>query len=258
MSSSAEGTARVDVAVVGVACRLPGAPDPRALWRLLRDGGDAITEAPPGRWPGDGVAVRRGGFLDDVAGFDPEFFGLTAREARAMDPQQRLMLELCWEALEDAGIVPESLRATPLGVFAGAMADDYAKLVHRHGPAVIDQHTLAGVSRALLANRVSYLLGATGPSLTVDTGQSSSLAAVHLAVQSLRRGESALALAGGVNLNLLAESTVVVDRFGGLSPDGASFTFDARANGYVRGRAVAWCCSSPCPPRSRTATTCTA
>ncbi|MEU8346316.1 beta-ketoacyl synthase N-terminal-like domain-containing protein, partial [Spirillospora sp. NPDC048832] len=223
------------IAVIGIACRLPGAPDPRAFWRLLRDGRDAVTEVPPDRWGGAADTPRHGAFLDGVDAFDAAFFGISPREAAVMDPQQRLTLELAWEALEDAGTRPGALRDTGTGVFVGAIWDDYGVLAYGRGPSAITPHTITGVHRSVIANRVSYALGLRGPSLAVDTGQSSGLVAVHLAVESLRRGESTLALAGGVNLNLLAESAVTTARFGGISPDGRCYTFDARANGYVRG-----------------------
>ena len=223
------------VAVVGLSCRLPKAPDPRAFWRLLRDGGSAITDTPADRWSADGdVWLGRGGFVDGVDQFDAGFFGISPREAAAMDPQQRLMLELGWEALEDARIVPAQLHGSRTGVFVGVIWDDYASLL-TGGPDAVTPHSVTGLRRGIIANRLSYLLGVHGPSLTVDTAQSSALVAVHLAVQSLLRGESTLALAGGVNLNLARESAAGVVKFGGLSPDGQCFTFDARANGYVRG-----------------------
>ncbi|MEU8633566.1 type I polyketide synthase [Amycolatopsis sp. NPDC048633] len=223
------------VAVVGLSCRLPGADGPAAFWRLLTEGRSAITGVPAGRWDPDVSGVRQGGFLDDVDRFDAAFFGISPREATAMDPQQRLVLELAWEALEHAGIVPASLGGSSAGVFVGAMWDDYAALVHASDPEAITHHTITGVHRSLLGNRVSHLLGAHGPSFTVDSGQSSSLVAVHLAVQSLRRGECPVALAGGVNLNFAPGNAVTAAKFGGLSPDGQCFTFDARANGFVRG-----------------------
>ncbi|MFJ5260141.1 SDR family NAD(P)-dependent oxidoreductase [Streptomyces sp. NPDC088387] len=223
------------MAVVGIACRLPGASGPDEFWQLLREGRGAVTDAPADRWLDAPVRVRRGGFLDRVADFDAGFFGVTPREAAAMDPQQRLALELGWESLESAGIVPESVRGTRLGVFVGAIADDYARLTAAAGPDAVTPHTLAGLGRGLIANRLSHLLGARGASMSVDTGQSSSLVAVHLACESLRSGESQVALAGGVQLNLTGAATVGVERFGGLSPDGECWTFDARANGYVRG-----------------------
>ncbi|HSX99181.1 MAG TPA: type I polyketide synthase, partial [Streptomyces sp.] len=148
---------------------------------------------------------------------------------------QRLVLELAWEALEDAGIVPVSLRDSRTAVFVGTLRDDYTTLLHQQGVEVLTQHTMTGVNRGLIANRVSHHLGLRGPSMTVDSAQSSSLVAVHLACESLRGGESTAALAAGVNLNLLAEHTVTEQLFGALSPDGTTYTFDARANGFVPG-----------------------
>ncbi|MFE2727843.1 type I polyketide synthase [Kitasatospora sp. NPDC059327] len=234
------------IAVVGLSCRLPGASTPDELWRLLRHGETSVTEVPEdrrGELPGDdgqmpeidGSIPRWGGFLDQVDRFDPGFFGLSPREAAATDPQQRLMLELGWEALEHAGIVPATLDGRDVGVFFGAIWDDYATLLHQRGPQAVTQHTVTGLHRSMIANRLSYTLGLRGPSMVIDTGQSSSLVAVHQACESLRRGESALALAGGVNLNLAPQSGIAVTRFGGLSPTGRCHTFDARADGYVRG-----------------------
>ncbi|WP_440083610.1 type I polyketide synthase [Streptosporangium sp. LJ11] len=236
---SAEGVEE-PIAVIGMACRLPRASGPEAFWRLLDAGDSAITEVPADRWePGVAAAGEgrppAGGFVGGIDRFDAEFFAMSPREAAATDPQQRLMLELAWESFEDARIVPATLRGSRTGVFVGAMADDYAKLLARSGAEAITRHSLTGTHRGIIANRVSYALGLGGPSLVVDTGQSSSLVAVHLACESLRQGDSTLALAAGVNLNIIAESTVGVARFGGLSPDGRCHTFDARANGYVRG-----------------------
>nr|UFZ14059.1 PKS I [Streptomyces sp.] len=230
------------IAVVGMACRVPGAPDHEAFWQLLREGRESVTAPPAGR----GIdGAFRGGFLDRVDGFDPGFFGMSPREAAAADPQQRLALELCWQALEDAGVRPGLLRGTGTGVFIGSMSDDYAKLQHREGTA--SAHSMTGLSRAVIANRLSYLLGLTGPSLAVDTAQSSSLAAVHLAVRSLRSGESEVALAGGVHLNLLAEEFTSAELFGALSPGGRCHTFDARADGFVRGEGGAVLVLKPLP-----------
>ncbi|MDH2430801.1 type I polyketide synthase [Sphaerisporangium sp. TRM90804] len=223
------------IAVVGLSCRLPKAPDAAHFWRLLRDGVNAVAEAPEDRWPGGSLPHRFGGFLDAVDRFDAGFFRVSPREAAAMDPQQRLMLELSWEALEDARIVPAALAGGQVGVFVGVMGDDYALLQDRLGPGAVDQHTMTGSRRAIIANRISHALGLRGPSMTVDAAQSSSLVAVHLAAEALRRGDCAVAIAGGVNLNILAETTLGAVRFGGLSPDGRCYTFDARANGYVRG-----------------------
>ncbi|WP_346179191.1 type I polyketide synthase, partial [Streptomyces cuspidosporus] len=244
MSRAARSTQHGDdsdqIAVVGLACRLPRAGSVAQLWRLLRDGVDAISPLPPGRWPqrpsADAeLASEQGGFLDRVDQFDAGFFGISPREAAAMDPQQRLSLELGWELLENAGIAPDTMTGQRAGVFVGAMSDDYATLTRQRDSTAVSHHTLAGLQRGMIANRLSYLLGLNGPSLTVDSGQSSSLVAVHMACQSLRAGECEIALAGGVNLNLTFDGTLSVSRFGGLSPDGRCYTFDARANGYVRG-----------------------
>ncbi|MFF8097165.1 type I polyketide synthase, partial [Streptomyces sp. NPDC016675] len=213
------------VAVVGMACRFPGAPGIAEFWKLLTDGREAIDRDADG---------RRRGMIEAPGDFDAAFFGMSPREAAETDPQQRLMLELGWEALEDAGIVPGSLRGEAVGVFVGAMHDDYATLLHRAG-APVGAHTATGLQRAMLANRLSYVLGTRGPSLAVDTAQSSSLVAVALAVESLRAGTSRIAVAGGVNLVLADEGTAAMERLGALSPDGRCHTFDARANGYVRG-----------------------
>ncbi|MET9496297.1 type I polyketide synthase [Streptomyces sp. NPDC006552] len=230
------------IAIVGISCRLPQAENPAQLWRLLREGRSAIGAPPAGR---PGLPERPGGYLEDVSGFDAGFFGISPREASAMDPQQRLMLELAWEALEDARILPAALAESRTGVFVGVIADDYAALTHQRGAEAVTGHTLPGLNRGVVANRISYTLGLHGPSAAVDTGQSSSLVAVHLAAESLRRGESATALAGGVSLNLAPESTLGAERFGALSPDGLSFTFDARANGYVRGEGGAFVVLKP-------------
>ncbi|MEU4407092.1 SDR family NAD(P)-dependent oxidoreductase [Streptosporangium sp. NPDC023963] len=231
------------IAVVGMSCLLPGAPDIAAFWDLLRSGRDALTDMPEHRWEpisaDAGDPVRRGGFLDSIADFDAAFFGISPREARVMDPQQRLLLELAWSALEDAGIVAADLEGSPTSVYVGTAREDYAALVYRQGSPAITQHTNAGVHRGVIANRISYALGLRGASLTVDTSQSSSLVAVHLACESLRSGDSALALAAGVNLNILAETVLGAERFGGLSPDGRCHTFDAKANGYARGEGAA-------------------
>ncbi|MEU5696845.1 type I polyketide synthase [Actinosynnema sp. NPDC020468] len=213
------------IAVVGMSCRLPRAASAAEFWRLLRTATSAITAGPDG-W---------GGHLEDRGEFDAGFFGIAPRAAAAMDPRQRLVLELAWEALEDAGIVPDSLRGGRTGVFVGTVRDDYAGLVHRHGDEAVTAHTMAGLNRGVIANRVSYHLDLHGPSLTVDSAQSSSLVAVHLAAESLRSGHADLAVAAGVNLNLLAGSRLAGELFGGVSPDGTSAPFSAHANGFVPG-----------------------
>jgi acyl transferase domain-containing protein len=228
------------VALVGIGCRFPGGADnPEALWALLARGGDAVGARPAGHRGasaagGTTQALERGGFLGDVAGFDAAFFGISPREAVEMDPQQRLMLELSWEALEDAGVLPGTLAGSRSGVFFGCMWRDYA---HHAAPVpeAIAQHTATGLDTSIIAARVSYRFGLRGPSLTLNTACSSSLVAVHLACQSLRQGESTLALAGGVNLILAPHSSVAMERFGGLSPDARCKFFDSTADGYVRG-----------------------
>ncbi|MEM9460818.1 MAG: acyltransferase domain-containing protein, partial [Myxococcota bacterium] len=233
------------IAIVGRACRFPRADHPQAYWQLLLDGVDATREIPAERWdlaefhdpdasrPGK-MAARRGGFLDRVDGFEPLFFGISPREAAPMDPQQRLMLELSWEALEDAGIVPGRLREQPVGVFVGVMWFDYAMLTQGDRRA-IGRYTTTGYNHSIIANRVSYTLGLRGPSMSIDTACSSALSAVHVACSSLQRGESTVALAGGVQLNLVPHTMLGMSKFGGLSPDGRCYSFDARANGYARG-----------------------
>ncbi|MFI6230379.1 type I polyketide synthase, partial [Micromonospora echinospora] len=233
------------IAIVGMACRFPGARNTDAYWQLLTEGIDAITEVPADRWDVDHfyssapdapgrTRTRWGGFLDQVDRFDAGFFGLAPREVIQMDPQQRLFLELAWEALEDAGIVPGTLKDSPTGVFCGAMWQDYARLAARR-PEDVTAHSATGHDLSVIPARVSYLLGLQGPSLAVNTACSSALVAVHLACQSLRSGESTVALAGGVNLTIAPDSTVAMSKFGAMAPDGRSKAFDARANGYVRG-----------------------
>ncbi|MBJ8338366.1 SDR family NAD(P)-dependent oxidoreductase [Antrihabitans sp. YC3-6] len=218
------------IAIVGIACRFPGAHGPNALFSLLRDGVEAVGPVPPDRPSG----LPGGGFVDGADLFDPAFFGISPKEATAMDPQQRLALELGWEALEDARITPASA-PDRTGVFVGVMGGDYADLVARQGSDAVTRHTFAGLGRSVIANRISQTFGFSAPSLAVDSGQSSSLTAVHLACQSLASGESQLALVGGVNLILSEFSNSMAAEFGALSPDGRCYAFDSRANGHVRG-----------------------
>lgn len=233
------------IAIVGIACRFPGgARSPASLWALLRAGVDAIGPIPSARLDVEALArvdaatgestAREGGFLDDVLGFDPLFFGISPREAAQMDPQQRVVLELAWEALEDAAIAPTSLVGSPTGVFVGTLWNDFALLLARAGLTAIEQHTATGLGHAIVANRVSYALGLEGPSMAVDTACSGGLVAVHLACESLQRGESTLALAGGVNLILAPDGMVQMARFGARSPTDRCRAFDADGDGYVR------------------------
>ncbi|MEU8551430.1 beta-ketoacyl synthase N-terminal-like domain-containing protein [Streptomyces roseoverticillatus] len=234
------------VAVVGMACRLPGGIDtPDELWEFVLAGKDAIGEIPPDRWeayerrgPDHARAVRnttsRGGFLADAAGFDADFFGITPREAELMDPQQRIVLELAWEALEHAGLPPHALAGSDAGVFMGVGSDDYGRRLLEDLPR-IEGWTGIGAAPCAVANRVSYTLDLRGPSLAVDTACSSSLAAIHLACTALRDRESTVALAGGVNVMAAPGLTRVLDAAGATSPNGRSRPFDAEADGYVRG-----------------------
>ncbi|MDF0532546.1 SDR family NAD(P)-dependent oxidoreductase [Tsukamurella sp. 8F] len=234
------------IAIVGLGCRLPGGIDgPDAFWDLLAEGRTAIGEVPPDRWaPWDDGSnevaaalagtTRWGGVLDDIAGFDAEHFDIGVREASRMDPQQRLVLEVAHDALEHAGIAPDSLRHTRTGVFIGACLSEYAFLGAADLPAV-DAWSNTGGALSIIANRVSYLLDLRGPSLTVDTACSSSLVALHLACQSLRTGESETALVGGVNLLLSPVVFGGFDASGALSPNGECRAFDAAADGFVRG-----------------------
>ncbi|MEV6322968.1 type I polyketide synthase [Nocardia sp. NPDC051787] len=236
--SSTPVTDNAEIAVIGFSCRLPQADGPAAFWELLRSGTSAISSWPQNRMQftdSAGRPQRRGAFLADVEGFDAAFFGISPREAAAMDPRQRLVLELAWEAWEDAGTRPDDLRGSDAAVFVGTHRDDYATLLGTLPDDAITHHTLTGVSRGVIANRISYFLGVHGPSLTIDSAQSSALVAVHLACQSLRAGEASTALVAGVNLHLSAAAAVATERFGGLSPSGTSAAFDARADGFVRG-----------------------
>jgi acyl transferase domain-containing protein/NAD(P)-dependent dehydrogenase (short-subunit alcohol dehydrogenase family)/acyl carrier protein len=241
-----QGLESPDIAAIGMACRFPGSVhDPEEFWALLHEGRDAIAEVPPDRWdvsalyhpdpdhPGT-MSTRFGGFLDEVDRFDADFFGIAPREAVAMDPQQRLFLEVCWEALEDAAIAPDSLGGSPTGVFAGICNSDYWLQALSAGGRALNAYVASGNSHSVASGRVSYALGLQGPSVSIDTACSSSLIAVHLACQSLRTGETSLAIAGGVNLILSPETTIALSKSRMMAPDGRCKTFDAAADGFVR------------------------
>ena len=234
------------IAIVGMGLRFPGgAVDTESFWRLLDDGRDAIVEVPADRWdreayfdaraeaPGK-MYTRHGGFVGDVDRFDPAFFGIAPNEAVSMDPQHRLLLEVAWEALEHAGLSPASLAGSETGVYIGLSNSDYNRLLGADQSA-IDAYFSLGTNYSVAAGRLSYLLGLHGPSVAIDTACSSSLVAVHLACQSLRLRECDAALAGGVNLILAPEININFSKARMMAPDGRCKTFDAAADGYVRG-----------------------
>ncbi len=235
------------VAIVGIGCRFPGgAHGPEAFWESLRTGFDAVREVPPERWAAADffdadpdaagkIATKYGAFLDDVDKFDAAFFRISPREAATMDPQQRLLLETAWEAFEHAGIPADKLAGSATGVFVALTVVDYLRLIYRHDLRRIDSYCATGNVANIAAGRLSYFFGLRGPALAVDTACSSSLVAIHLACQSLRTGESTLALAAGVNLILAPDNSVAVSRARMLAPDGRCKTFDAAADGYARG-----------------------
>ena len=233
-----------------MACRLPdGIDSPEALWEAVLRGEDLVSEIPAERWDADsyydpepGVPDRSvsrwGGFLDDVAGFDPEFFGIGEREAAAIDPQHRLLLEASWEAVEHAGLAPKSLAGSLSGVFVGLSHDDYAFLAADAG-ALGQMYTFTGSASSLASGRIAHTLGLRGPALTVDTACSSGLLAVHMACRSLHDGESDLALAGGCTVMLEPRTFTSLSRPGMLSPTGRCRTFDVAADGFVRSEGCA-------------------
>ncbi|TLG10277.1 SDR family NAD(P)-dependent oxidoreductase [Nocardia cyriacigeorgica] len=218
-----------EIAIVGMSCRMPGAADLANYWRLLRDGRDAVGPAPADRPGIEEIA----GYLDSAADFDADFFGIPPAEAKVIDPQQLLGLELSWEALEDAGY--RDAAGARAGVFLGCTGTDFAELSAAQGRSGVGRHALSAVGRGVAANRISNHYGFTGPSLVVDSGQSSSLVAVQLACESLRAGECDVALAGGLNLILSPLSGERIGQFGARSASGRCHTFDERADGIVRG-----------------------
>ncbi|ABM11838.1 amino acid adenylation domain [Mycolicibacterium vanbaalenii PYR-1] len=240
-------TGQSGFAVVGYAVRFPGAADAREFWDVLAEGRDAVSEVPADRWDVDEffdadpdaagkMVSRRAGFVDDVAGFDAPFFGVSAREAMFMDPQHRLVLETAWSAVEHAGIAPEALAGTRTGVFLGLSTHEFLGMLIAHtGYEDVDIYSGTGTSPAAAAGRVSFRMGLQGPAVAVDTACSSSLVAVHQACQALRDGDCDTALVGGVNVILTPVPMINLTRARMLAPDGRCKTFDAAADGYVRG-----------------------
>jgi acyl transferase domain-containing protein/surfactin synthase thioesterase subunit len=232
------------IAVIGMACRFPGGcSTPEAYWEFLREGRDAIASVPRGRWQnGDsygsgnppGISALEAGFLEeDVSQFDAHFFGISPREAIEMDPQQRLLLEICWEAMERAAINPAEARESSTGVFIGISGSEYAMLPRDEQE--VSPYTATGLTSNIASGRIAYFFGFSGPALSVDTACSSSLVSVHLACESLRRRECAMALAGGVGLMLSSRPFIALSRLGALARDGRCKTFADSADGYGRG-----------------------
>lgn len=241
-------TEKEPIAIIGIGCRFPGGVNsPESFWNLLRDGTDAIGEIPQDRWnmktfydsdreKAGKTYVRWGGFLDKIDEFDAQFFRISPREAAVIDPQQRLLLEVAWEALEDGGQVPEQLAGSNTSVFVGLYIHDYQHIqLDASARKLIGPQMTTGTAMSVAANRISYVFDFHGASMALDTACSSSLVGVHLACQSIWNGESNLALAGGVNVILKPDMTIGMSKASMLSPDGRCKSFDARANGFVRG-----------------------
>lgn len=237
-----------DIAIVGMSCRFPSASTLEDYWDLCWRGESAIRNVPPHRREitktyetqvnrNSENFFRFGGFIENISLFDAPFFSITPREAMHMDPRQRLMLEISWEALEDAGIPPTDLANTQTGVFIATLTDDYSGLVFSN-PSNVDGHSGAGVAHSVVANRLSYFYDLKGPSMTLDTACSGSLVAAHLACQSLRLKESHLALVGGVNIILAAEAALFFSKAGALSDDGKCKAFASNADGFVRSEGI--------------------
>ncbi len=244
--NSARGAAeREGIAIVGIGCRIPGGGDsPESVWRLLKDGVDAIRPVPDGRWDIDAfyhpdpkrpgkLYTQAGGYLDDIDLFDAEFFGISPREASQMDPQQRLLLEMAWEAMEDAGTPADALAGSDVGVFIGLSSAEYIHLVLDDLEAV-NAYTNVGGAGCIAANRISHFFDFHGPSMAIDTACSSSLVAIHEACQSIWNGEAEFCLAGGINMILKPEPIVGFCKAAMLSPHNRCRSFDAGADGYAR------------------------
>ena len=246
--SDLEKTNNESIALIGMGCHFPGgAENPEKFWQLLVNGIDAVTEVPAMRWSSDlyydadpnapgKMHSRYGGFLQArIDEFDPQFFGMTPREALSLDPQQRLLMETTWQALENANIATDSLFKSKTGVYIGMAAGDYAHKVLNSNPSYLDAYYETGNALSVAAGRLSYLLGLTGPGMVVDTACSSSLVALHLACQALRSGECDQAIVGGVNVMVTPSNSIAFSTAHMLSADGRCKTFAASADGYGRG-----------------------
>jgi len=236
------------IAIIGIGCRFPGgANDAESFWKLLEDGREAVGDVPADRWnverfydaePGivGKTIAKRGGFIEGIDQFDPQFFGISPREAPYIDPQQRLLLETAYEAIEDAGLVLDLDKGTDIGVFVGISHNDYQGLQHTSTDrAGISAHTPTGSAHSIAANRISYCLNLTGPSIAMDTACSSALTAVHVACEHIMAGHCKTAMAGGVTVMITPDGFIGFSQAGMLSPEGKCKAFDASANGFVRG-----------------------
>src|SRR5467141_3685374 len=236
------------IAIIGIGCRFPGGINhPDALWKLLVEGGEAVSDVPPDRWNierfydaepgivGKSIA-KRGGFIDGIDQFDPQFFGISPREAPYVDPQHRLLLETAWEAIEDAGFLLDFERGTDLGVFVGISHNDYQGIQSTSFDHFsIGPYTPTGSAHSIAANRISYCLNLRGPSVAMDTACSSALTAVHAACEHIWAGRGDVALAGGVTVMISPGGFIGFSQAGMLSPEGQCAAFDASASGFVRG-----------------------
>ncbi len=239
---------REGIAIIGIGCRFPGGVnDTESFWKLLVEGREAVSDVPADRWnverfydaePGlvGKTVAKRGGFVEGIDQFDPQFFGISPREAPYIDPQQRLLLETAWEAIEDAGVVLDFENGTDIGVFVGISHNDYQGLQHTATDrAGISAHTPTGSAHSIAANRISYCLNLSGPSIAMDTACSSALTAVHVACEHILGGRCKTAMAGGVTVMITPDGFIGFSQAGMLSPEGKCKAFDASANGFVRG-----------------------
>ncbi len=245
--AAAEAARNEPIAIIGMACRFAGVATPDDCWSMLRDGRDMVTEVPADRWDVDAYYdpdpdavgksyTRWGSFLSDVKSFDADFFGISRREAMSLDPHQRLLLELAWEALESAGVAPSSLAGTQTAVHVGMASHDYGHLQSDSGMAFNGGPYMAsGFAHSMASGRLAYVLGLHGPATSIDTACSSSMVAVHTAVQNLRNSEADMAIAAGINLMLSPLGSILCSRARMMSFKGRCQTFDASADGYVRG-----------------------
>ncbi|MFC1747380.1 SDR family NAD(P)-dependent oxidoreductase, partial [Pseudomonadota bacterium] len=240
----------IDVAIIGISCRFPGADNAESYWQNIRNGTVSISEIPVTRWDWrthydpEGIALDKsfskwGGCIENVAGFDPEFFNLSPLEAQLMDPQQRLFLQEAWRAFEDGGYSAQQLDGLRCGVYLGVMHNEYSRMLERAGVTHHKALTMLGNSTSMMPSRISYHLNLKGPTLAIDTACSSSLVALHMACETLKRGETDMMLAGGVSLYLDSEAYIAMSQADMLSRDGRCFSFDDRANGFVPGDGVA-------------------